>query len=60
MLNEKDLMLALKRHWDYAGRDEDIAHEIYHDDAMLELPNPANGSKAWKTSGNGAASTLLT
>jgi hypothetical protein len=29
MLDEKDLMLALKRHWDYAGRDEDIAHEFY-------------------------------
>jgi hypothetical protein len=38
MLDEQDLMLALKRHWDYAGRDEDIAHEIYHDDAVLEFP----------------------
>jgi hypothetical protein len=38
MLDEKDLMLALKRHWDYVGRDEDIAHEIYHDDAVLEFP----------------------
>jgi SnoaL-like domain len=38
MLDEKDLMLALKRHWDYTGRDEDIAHEIYHDDAVLEFP----------------------
>ena len=38
MLDEKDLMLALKCHWDYAGRDEDIAHEIYHDDAVLEFP----------------------
>src|SRR5215212_6656081 len=38
MLDEKDLMLALKRHWDYSGRDEDIAHEIYHDDAVLEFP----------------------
>jgi hypothetical protein len=38
MLDETDLMLALKRHWDYVGRDEDIAHEIYHDDAVLEFP----------------------
>ena len=38
MLDEKDLMLALKCHWDYAGRDEDIANEIYHDDAVLEFP----------------------
>ncbi len=38
MLDEQDLMLALKRHWAYTGRDEDIAHEIYHDDAVLEFP----------------------
>jgi ketosteroid isomerase-like protein len=38
MLDEKDLMLALKRHWDYSGRDEDTSHEIYHDDAVLEFP----------------------
>jgi ketosteroid isomerase-like protein len=29
---------ALRRHWEYAGRDEDVAHEIYHDDAVLEFP----------------------
>ena len=38
MLDEKGLMLAFKRHWDYTGKDEDIAHEIYHDDAVLEFP----------------------
>jgi hypothetical protein len=38
MLDEKDLTLALKRHWDYSGKDEDISHEIYHDDAVLEFP----------------------
>ena len=31
-------MAALRRHWDYSGQDEDIAHEIYHDDAVLEFP----------------------
>jgi len=41
MLDEKSLMLALKRHWDYTGKDEDIAHEIYHDDAVLEFPQSA-------------------
>ena len=45
MLDEKDLMLALKRHWNYAGRDEAISHEIYHDDAVL-VPSPVSGSKA--------------
>jgi hypothetical protein len=38
MLDEKDLMLALKRHWDYSGMGEDVSHEIYHDDAVLEFP----------------------
>jgi hypothetical protein len=28
----------LVRHWEYSDRDQDIAHEIYHDDAILEFP----------------------
>ena len=31
-------MLALRRHWEFSGKDEDIAHQIYHDDAVLEFP----------------------
>jgi ketosteroid isomerase-like protein len=38
MLDDQDLKLALKRHWDFTGRDEDVSHEIYHDDAVLEFP----------------------
>lgn len=38
MLDETDLLKALRRHWEYSGNDEDIAHEIYHDDAVLEFP----------------------
>jgi SnoaL-like protein len=38
MLSHDDLVLALHRHWDHSGRDEDVAHEIYHDDAVLEFP----------------------
>ena len=38
MLDETDLLQALRRHWEYSGKDEDIAHEIYHDDAVLEFP----------------------
>ena len=38
MLTEDELVRALRRHWDYSGKDEDIAHEIYHDDAVLEFP----------------------
>lgn len=38
MLDNDELMGALRRHWQYSGKDEDIAHEIYHDDAVLEFP----------------------
>ena len=38
MLDEVTLQEALERHWDYSGKDEDISHEIYHDDAVLEFP----------------------
>jgi SnoaL-like domain len=37
-MDEATVRAALKRHWEYAGKDEDIAHEIYHDDAVLEFP----------------------
>lgn len=38
MLEESELLQALHRHWEYTGNDEDVAHEIYHDDAVLEFP----------------------
>lgn len=38
MLDEAELLRALHRHWEHAGRDEDVSHEIYHDDAVLEFP----------------------
>ena len=38
MLDETALLYVLRRHWQYSGKDEDIAHEIYHDDAVLEFP----------------------
>ena len=28
----------LRRHWEFAATDQDITHEIYHDDAVLEFP----------------------
>ncbi len=37
-MDEPALRAALIRHWEYSGRDEDVAHEIYHDDAVLEFP----------------------
>lgn len=38
MLNETELLQALQRHWEYASTDQDVTHEIYHDDAVLEFP----------------------
>ena len=38
MLGEAELRQALERHWEYAGKDEDVSHEIYHHDAVLEFP----------------------
>ena len=38
MLDEAGLLSALQRHWACTGRDEDIAHESYLDDAVLEFP----------------------
>jgi hypothetical protein len=28
----------LRRYWEYTGRDHEITHEMYHDDAVLEFP----------------------
>ena len=37
-VDEAAVRAKLERHWEYSGTDEDIAHEIYHDDAVLEFP----------------------
>lgn len=37
-MNGASVRAALKRHWDFAAIDQDVAHEIYHDDAVLEFP----------------------
>jgi hypothetical protein len=38
VLTDDELKIALQRHWENEGRDIDVAHEIYHDDAVLEFP----------------------
>jgi hypothetical protein len=37
-MDEATLLAALRRKWAYEGKDQEIAHEIYHDDAVLEFP----------------------
>lgn len=52
MLDEKNLLLALRRHWEYEGKDYDISHEIYHDDAVQEFPQSGErfeGVESFKT-----------
>jgi hypothetical protein len=29
---------TLEYYWEHSGQDEDLAHTIYHDDAVLEFP----------------------
>ena len=38
MLDQSVLLDQVRRYWEYAGKDADRAHEIYHDDAVLEFP----------------------
>jgi SnoaL-like protein len=37
-MDEEVARAALRRYIDHSGVDPDIAHEIYHDDAVLEFP----------------------
>ena len=38
-MDDKALRKALERHWETAGgKDLEVEHEIYHDDAVLEFP----------------------
>jgi hypothetical protein len=38
MADQAVLQRQVERHWKYLGTDADRAHEIYHDDAVLEFP----------------------
>ena len=37
-MDDATVRAMLVRHWEYAATDQDITHEIYHDDAVLEFP----------------------
>ena len=53
-MDEATLMAVLRRHWDNAATDQEITHEIYHDDAVLEFPQSRErfvgkeNFKAWR------------
>jgi hypothetical protein len=37
-MDEAAVSAMLMKHFEYAGSDPDLAHEMYHDDAVLEFP----------------------
>jgi hypothetical protein len=37
-MDEARIVAALRRHWEYAATDQEISHEIYHEDTVLEFP----------------------
>jgi hypothetical protein len=37
-MDESSVRDAMQRYWNYAGKDGDISHAMYHDDAVLEFP----------------------
>jgi hypothetical protein len=38
MPDQSVVLAQVRRLWEYAGADVDRAHELYHDDAVLEFP----------------------
>jgi hypothetical protein len=36
-MDETKLRAALKRYWEHMATDAETAHELYHDDVVLEL-----------------------
>ena len=47
----------LERHFEYAGSDPDAAHDMYHEDAVLEFPQSGErfvgveNLREWRSSG---------
>ena len=53
-MDDTKLLADLERHWEAGGKDEDVVHEIYRDDAVLEFPQSGErfegveNFKAWR------------
>jgi hypothetical protein len=37
-MDEAERRAQIRRYWEHSASDQDIAHEIYHDDAVLDFP----------------------
>lgn len=46
MVDQSVLLDKVRRYFEYAGKDVDRAHEIYHEDAVLEFRSRVSDSKA--------------
>ena len=57
MLDDTEVLQALRLRWEYPGEDEDLAHEIYRDDAVLEFPQSGERFEGVQASGNGVGSS---
>ncbi|HYZ07060.1 MAG TPA: hypothetical protein VE709_00395 [Pseudonocardiaceae bacterium] len=42
-MDEHAVRAALQHYFDHSATDADRAHEIYHDDAVLEFPQSGEG-----------------
>jgi hypothetical protein len=54
-MNERERRAQIQRFWDHVGKDPEISHEIYRDDAVLEFPQSGErfeglaNFKEWRT-----------
>lgn len=37
-MDEATLRATLRSHWEFTATDQEITHEIYHGDTLLEFP----------------------
>ena len=44
-IEEHAVRAALQHYFDDSATDEDVAHGIYREDAVLEVPQPGSGSR---------------
>ena len=55
-LDEATVRAMLAQHFEHARSDPELAHAMYHDDAVLEFPpSPASGFSESRTSASGEA-----
>ena len=49
-MDDQEIRAALERHWSDINN-QDVVHEIYHDDVVLEFPKVVNGLSGRPTYG---------